>query len=527
MPSKIDSNNLSHSALKFLSGTAISRIFGMIRDILMAFFFGTSGLIAAFFLAYRLSHLFRRIFAEGGLLNGFVPFFEEQKLKSTITAHLFFRDLTATLVFILTLLIILFEGAIAVSFLFFGVSDVLVLVAIMLPSLLFICLYGLFSAYLHCQSRFFSSGVAPVIFNIVWIGGAYFLKSLSLDKAVIGLSFTIVFAFALQFLFVLRRAHTNFSSHLSLKDWLKPKLFSPSIMKMIAPFFIATIGVSAIQINGALDALFARFASVEGPAYLSYGIRIQQLPLAFFAISLATVLLPKLSQSFQTSDLEKSRQLIEHSMSRSLLFLIPATFGILVVGTPIINLLFGHGNFNTLSVIKSSQCFFGYALALIPSALVIILAPAFFAQKNYNTPTKFAVLIVFINIILNAVLIFGFKLGAYSVAISTGFASGLNAYLLYRKLRLQLGSFLSRNFYLLLAKITLASLFASLASLCCYHFLNIETYLPFTSEPTNLSATTLTQLKDFAMPFFGFILVFLTSCFLLKVAELKDFLKKH
>ncbi|MDN3505293.1 MAG: murein biosynthesis integral membrane protein MurJ [Rhabdochlamydiaceae bacterium] len=526
MPNKIDAQNLSHSALRFLTGTAISRVFGMIRDISMAFFFGTSGFIAAFFLAYRLSHLFRRIFAEGGLLNGFIPFFEEQKLKSDKSAHLFFRDLTASLIFILTLLIVLIECFIGVSFLVYGVNEVLLLVSIMMPSLLFICLYGLFSAYLHCQNRFFSSGVAPVIFNIVWIISAFFLRSFDLNLAVIGLSFMIVFAFGFQFLFVFKRAHSNFTSYLSLKEWLRPKLFSPEIKKMIAPFFIATIGVSAVQINGALDALFSRFASVEGPAYLSYGIRIQQLPLAFFAISIASVLLPKLSNSFQIKDFDSCKQLLNQALSGSLLFLIPSTFGILVLGTPIINLIFGHGNFNMVSVIKSSECFWAYALALIPSALVIILAPAFYAQKDYKSPTVFALIIVGINIAFNATLIFVLKLGPYSVAITTALASGLNAYFLFHKLSKQLGSFLSKSFYLLVAKVLVASILALVATLFCYQILSIKTYLPFCSEPTYLSKSTVAQFKDFSLPFFTFIFAFLSSCFLLKVYELKDFFKK-
>ena len=485
----------------------------MLRDISMAYFFGTSPAIAAFFVAYRLSHLFRRVFAEGGLLNGFIPFYEGKRRESDLSAMHFFRDLFWSLGLSLIVLILLLEGAIVIAIFCFGVQNfILFLTALMLPSLLFICLYGLFSAYLHCQNRFFMSGFAPVIFNLVWILSAFALRHMGEEKAAICLSIAISCAFLCQWLFIMWG-----SPHLKQKEWFNIKLFTPSIKEMIAPFLIAALGVSAAQINSALDALFARLASIEGPAYLIYAIRIQQIPLVFFAIAIATVLLPSLAKSYQEGQMNQFKEYLQHAISRALFFLIPSTMGILCVGSVIINVIFGHGHFNTGSLIHTTECFWGYGLSLIPSALVIIIAPAFFAQKNYKTPTLIACISIGMNIFLNTFLICYLHLGVYSVAISTAVCAFFNAIMLISSLKKKVGTLFSGELSSTIFKVSCSSCIASCASILSAVLSNHQFYLPFMNAQNLTFPNTISeQLVSFATPFFTFIIFFFFSCIIFK-----------
>lgn len=518
---EILSKKFLNSVLRFISGTALSRIFGLIRDIITAYCFGTNAAIAAFFIAYRLSHLFRRVFAEGGMLTGFVPFYQEKSLYSEKRAHLFFRDLTWSLFIILIGLIALFEGLIAVAKGMGYNYQTLNLTAIMLPSLLFICLYGLFSAYLHCYERFFLSSAAPVFLNIFWILAVVVFRHS--QRAMEGLSLFVVIGFFVQWLIVIVGSRGLLVRYISIKEWLKPNLFSKEIKEMIAPFFIATIGISATQINSALDVVFARFASLEGPAYLSYGIRIQQLPLAFFAIALATTLLPLLSRAFQNKEIKEFKILIEHAFSKSLLFLIPVVFGIWMVGFLIINMLFGHGSFDIYSVKKTTECFWAYGLSLIPIALVILMTPAFYAQKNYTTPTILSVASIAMNLLLNAILIFGFHLDAYAVAMNTGITSLLHFYTLFSILKKSYGSFISHEVKKSVFQFLIASLLASFGVWIFYQIALIPVYLPLTSFHETMPTQIHLKVIHFACAFTLFGLIYFGSLLAMGTKELANF----
>ncbi|MCF7806634.1 MAG: murein biosynthesis integral membrane protein MurJ [Simkaniaceae bacterium] len=513
------SNHISTYALRFISGTALSRVFGMLRDVSMAFFFGATPMLGAFFVAYRLSHLFRRIFAEGGLLNGFIPFFEEKRQENEKEAHLFFRDLFWSLSLILFVLIIFLELGIGFYFLWVGKNSILFLTAIMLPSLLFICLYGLFSAYLNCYNRFFLSGFAPTIFNVIWIIAAFGVHYFIPEVAMKYLSMALVWAFLGQWLFT--SYYVRRSLLLTQKEWWTVQLFSPSVRAMITPFVTVTIGVSATQINQALDAVFARAASLEGPPYLTFPSKIQQIPIAFFAVAMATALLPSLSSAFQKKERLLSIQYIEHVLSRSLLFLIPSSFGILSVGYPIIALIFGHGQFNHISVMRTTECFWGYGLSLIPSALVIILTSVLYAQKNYRIPTLLAFFSIGLNIGFNYLLIYQFHCGAYSVALSTAIGSLIHMSFLWVYLKKILDFKLSIPFKRTTMKIGIVSLLSAIFSILAMRLANQTIAFPFLQE-TWVENTH--KLMAFVIPFCTFILCFFAGCHFFKVNELKDFL---
>lgn len=441
-------HSILRSAKVFFAGTVLSRISGLLRDIAMAVSFGSSPEIAAFMVAYRLANLFRRLLGEGNLQAGFVPHFTALKEQGIY----FYRDVAFSMGIILFFTVVLLEGILWSCTSWVGPDwiEIVELSMWMVPGLFFICLYGLNSSLLQCQKKYFLPAVAPVAFNFVWIAAVLIRPDVRF------LSIAITAAFAGQWLM------TAFAGArlLSLKEWLKPKLFSPEFKVLLKPLMLGVVGIGAVQFNSALDAIFARLADLEGPAFLWYAIRIQQLPLALFGIALSGALLPPLSR---TEDPIARRDLLRSALKHSAALMLLCTFGILALASAGVNLLYGHGDFTPDAVQKTSACLWGYGFGLIPSVFVLLLAAGFYAEKNYRAPTFASLWAVGANIALNALFVFGFGLGAVSIAIATSLSSFLNMALLAR------GIFTSA-FWNFFGKMTLACALPAMAALAVAHW---------------------------------------------------------
>src|SRR5581483_5358829 len=344
---------VSRSTFAFLSGTFLSRLSGLGRDMAMAVAFGSSPAIAAFMVAFRFSNLLRRLFGEGPLASGFIPHFEQLRAASPEKGAQFFRDLFFSMSLFLLLLIGGIE-AILCGILKWGQlqpdnAQILYLTILMMPGVLFICLFGLSSSFLQCEKRFFITGFAPVVFNLVWIGAALFFKNKDPIEAVFPLSCAVVIAFLMQWLMLVPQTLAYLKKNLGESKSFSPKLFSPELRSLLKPLSLGIIGVGAVQINSALDAIFARFASLEGPAYLWYAIRIEQVPVALFGIALSAALLPPLSRAIKNADKTQYFTLLRFSLRRSFSLIFPCTLGIFVLGAVGINFLYGHGSFDHTS----------------------------------------------------------------------------------------------------------------------------------------------------------------------------------
>ncbi len=420
---------VSRSALRFFSGTLLSRISGMLRDMSMAFFFGTSPALAAFLLAYRFVYLSRRLFGEGLLHQGFIPHFEAVRSLDPKKGALFFRDLFYSLAIFLGGCLLIAEIG-----LYFVPGETARLAMWMLPGIFFICLFGLSTGLLQSEKHFFLSSVSPVAFNVVWILGVVAFRSLPLSQAVVGLSITLSFAFFMQWMMTVPKVWASLKAHLSVKELARGAIFSPELKRLIQPILLGVVGVAAVQINSAIDGVFARCADLEGPAYLWYAIRLQQLPLALFGIALASALLPSLSRAVEEGAMERYHSLIAFAKKQMFTLVFPCVIGIFVLGLASINLLFGRGDFGQSATAQTTLCLFCYGVGLLPAALVQILAPAFYSKKDYQTPTKGVLFAALLNIGLNALLVFVFKLGAASIALATSAAALFNVFYLSSRL---------------------------------------------------------------------------------------------
>ncbi len=511
-------------ARHFFSGTMVSRISGMIRDVLMAAAFGTGASVAAFFVAIRLAHLLRRLLGEGAMASAFVPLFEEIRTRSTEEATQFFRDLVcAVFWFLLGVTIVGMIGLSALvnsGWVSSGASDILRLVVIMLPGLPFICLFGLHASLLQCEGRYWLAGVAPVAFNVLWIAGILCLWTVNETAAMPYLSGFIILACLAQWATTWRATKQTVGLNITSCLW-PPQLRSKQLFCLARALSLGVLGIAATQINSALDGIFARIASDSGPAYLWYAIRVQQLPLALFGIALSGALLPPLSRAFHRGDLAGARTFLDYGMRQCLVFLLPMTFFLLALGGEGLNAVYGRGDFTVYSTHETVLCLWGYALGLLPAGWVLLSAPAFYAQKNYLIPSLTVLATVVLNVSLNYALVCHFGLGATSVAIATSASSWGNFLVLdyLLKKRLPGGGLTSTEMWQAGAKTLFASLLATSAVVAIQTWHGHPSILDWS---LNFPRSFLQQLWQLTQTGIAFVAVYGLTAWILDVKEYRD-----
>lgn len=520
---------LSRSTLAFLSGTLLSRITGLGRDIAMAIVFGSNPAIAAFMVAFRFANLIRRLFGEGPLSSGFIPHFEQMRADSPERGAVFFRDLFFSLSLFLIFLIGAIEVALFVTLKWGNLqpdnAQILYLTALMLPGILFICLFGLSSGLLQCERKFFLTGFAPVAFNLVWIVAILLLKGQDPAVAILPLCFAIIVAFFLQWAMLAPQTLNQVKRHLTWKQCFSPRLFPLEMRQIIKPLLLGIIGVGAVQINSTLDAVFARYASLEGPAYLWYAIRIEQFPLALFGIALSAALLPPLARALKSGAYEQYLQLLRFALRRSFSLIFPCSLGIFVLGIAGINLLYGHGDFGGEATYQTVLCLWGYGLGLLPASFVLLLAPAFYANKEFRTPMIGSVLSVLLNIFMTAVFVFGLGWGAFSIALATSCAAWFNFFYLSHHLAKRVGERLfNPSVFSSFIKTGGCSLIAAGATLLVGHFFIGDTTLLIASGETQdcLISGIQEQLMQFTALGGTFVLLFFSYAWLFNAADVLE-----
>lgn len=416
---------IDQSVRGFFSGTLISRLTGVVRDISMAAFFGADPSVAALFIALRLTSFVRRLLGEGGMQTAFVPQFEQIKAKSKEEAAYFFRDLMLFLALLLGPLVILTT----LIFSYFSTSEVMHLTGVLFPGILFLTLYALNSSFLLCCYSTLSASLAPMMLNIIWIIAIFSFREEPVEVAIVKIAWMLVFGYLCQWLFTLPKTVTsyrNLTSHF-VKNI---QLFSRQNRRLFSSLILSLIGVGATQVNSLVDVFFARIADPSGPVYLFYALRIEQLPFALFGLASVNAVFPSLSAAVHAKRWGELNEVLQKCMQRLFALLIPCTIALLVLGEDVIQLLFCHVNFTLADGFVTTKALFAYGLSLIPAIFVLLLSSLFYAQKNYRLPALISLAMVGVNVLLNSLCVFGFGFGAVSVAIATAISSWINASLL-------------------------------------------------------------------------------------------------
>ena len=446
----------------FFSGTLLSRISGMGRDLMMAFAFGDHASVAAFMVAFRLSNLLRRLLGEGPFQSAFIPHFMQIHVQDKSRANAFFCKLSLLISLLLIGFILLAEGGIAAC-LTLPISEanreILKLTAWLMPSILFICLYGLNISVLNCYECFFIPSFAPFICNAIWILAAFLLRYQAPNLAMPHLTKWVAIGFFGQWLLTLAPTLRYVGG--TRKQWFYLQI--PDEVKTLAKTLsLSIIGVGAMQINSFVDPLFARYIDVKAPTYLWYSIRLEQLALAIFGIACVSTIVPRLSRCLKSGQIEQAEALFSFGYQRIMTVMIPCTFAILSTGTSSINLLYGRGSFSEIAVVKTTFCLWAYSLGLVPSSLVILFSAIFYAQNNFRTPMFLSVATVAVNLSLNALFVFQLQLGVISTALATSISAYFNYWVLYRCSRK--AGWESSSFLPLIMRTIFASAFAALCA---------------------------------------------------------------
>lgn len=427
-------------ALATVSGmTLVSRILGFVRDFVIARIFGAGVMTDAFFVAFKLPNLLRRLFAEGAFSQAFVPILGEYKNNREPADTKRLVDHVASLL-MLVLLAVTLLGMIGAPVLVYisapgFVSDpqkfelTVALTRITFPYILFMSLVALAGGILNTWSRFAVPAFTPVLLNLAFIGMALFAAP-RFAQPVMALGWAVFVGGILQLAFQiphLRRI--GMLPRFSL-SWEDPGV--RRILKLMGP---AVLGVSVAQISLLINTVFASFLDTGSVSWLYYADRLMEFPSGMLGAALGTILLPSLSRYHAGEKLEEYSKLLDWGLRLTLLLAAPAAVALALTAIPLIATLFHHGAFTENDVYMTRQALVAYSVGLLGLILVKVLAPGFYARQNVRTPVKIALVTLFATQVLNLLLI-GWLRHA-GLALSIGLGACLNAALLFRGLRRQ------------------------------------------------------------------------------------------
>src|SRR3990167_1389521 len=422
------SKSLFKSTSVVISMTMISRVFGFIRDMVTAHFFGASASFDAFSVAFRIPNFMRRLFAEGSFSQAFVPVLSEyQKQKTSEEIKQFVDAMSGTLGIVLlavTIVGVVFAPLIVRIFAPGFVTQgerfdlAVTMLRITFPYLFLISLTAFSGAVLNTYSRFWVAAITPVFLNIAMIAAAFFLSP-HMATPIIGLAWGVFIAGVLQLLF-----QWPFLQRLQLLPRPRIRFRDSGVSRVLKLMVPALFGVSVSQINLLLDTLFASFLMVGSVSWLYYSDRLMEFPLWVFGVAISTVILPHLSRHHATqSDMHFSLTL-DWALRMVLLVGIPATVTLAVIAGPLLSTLFQHGHFDARAVMMARESLMAFSLGIAPFMLVKILAAGFYARQNMTTPVRIGILAMVANMVFNGLLVW--PLAHAGIALATSLAAVLN-----------------------------------------------------------------------------------------------------
>lgn len=432
--------NLLRAAAMVSSLTLVSRITGLLRDVLIAKVFGASPLTDAFWVAFRIPNLFRRLFAEGAFSQAFVPILGEarsQRRDSEVRALL---DSVAT-VMAWALLLLSVVGVLAAPVLVFVLGSGLMQsdsheLAVLMTRIMFpyiVCMSGvaLASAILNTWRHFAIPAATPVLLNLAMIGASLWLAP-RMDTPVLALAIGVMLGGVLQLavqLAALRRL--AYLPRLRLDP--RPAWRHEGVQRVLQQMLPATLGVSVAQLSLIINTNIATWLEAGSVSWLSFADRLMEFPSALLGVALATVLLPSLSQAYAEGQSERYSSLLDWGLRLILLLGLPAMLGMALLAEGLVATLFHYGAFDARDVQKTSLAVMAYSAGLLGIMAVKVLAPGFYAKQDIRTPVRIAVLVLVVTQIMNLALVPW--LGHAGLALSIGLGATLNAALLFAGLR--------------------------------------------------------------------------------------------
>jgi putative peptidoglycan lipid II flippase len=422
-------------------GTLLSRILGFLRDMVIAQFFGAGMAADAFFVAFRIPNLWRRLVGEGSLTISFIPVYTEylthhSKEETREVTHIAFT-IAGVGLFLLTLLGILFSPVliriVAPGFVQMPEKFQLTVALnqVIFPYLFFMGLFALCMGILNSLRHFFAPAIAPIFLNLSMIVSVLFFYHV-LQKPVMALAVGVLAGGLIQFLFqipfLLKRGIT-FRFNFNLRH--------PAIKRVGSLMIPGLIGTAVYQINVFVDTIFASFLPSGSVSYLFFADRLMEFPLGIFAIAIGMASLPSLSGLASQGKKEELKETLSFTFRMVSFISIPAMVGLISLKTPIIHLLFQRGQFDAKATMMTAQALLCYSVGLWAIAGARTIVPAFYSLQDSWTPLKIALICLVANVLFIAIFIYPLKHAG--LALATSLSSTLNLLLLFWKLSPKLG----------------------------------------------------------------------------------------
>jgi putative peptidoglycan lipid II flippase len=472
-----------------------SRVMGLVREMIFANYFGAGFLYDAYLVGFRIPNILRDLFAEGALSAAFVKVFTDYQLKKSEAeawqlASLVLNALAIVLSFVTILGIVLspqLVGLIAGGFSPEKAALATTLTQVMFPFILLVAMAAVAMGVLNTKGRFGVPASASTAFNIVslvaGLGFAYFLSgggwekptdenlipSLAAQWAIIGMAIGTLIGGAAQFLIQIPSLFTvgfRFSPKISFADEGVRR-----VMRLMAP---AILGTSAVQINVLINTYFV--SDIDGgQSWLSYSFRLMQFPIGVFGVAIGTAAIPTLSRFAALNDFKKFRETISSSINLVFLLTLPSACGLVVLGEPIIRLIYERGLFTASDTTMTAWALTGYTIGLTGYAAIKILSPAFYALDDAKTPMIISLCSIAVNgiasyVFREALMPFGF--GHVGVALATSSVALVNFFALAFLMRGRINGIEGGKILTSFVKIAIAAAIMSAVCWFAYFFLH-------------------------------------------------------
>jgi len=497
----------------------MSRVTGLIREMVMARLFGAGFVYDAFLLGFRIPNLTRDLFAEGALSSAFVPIFTQTLAQKGRKEAAVLSNLVATA-------LILIVGAVCVVGVIFSPAlvDLLAegfrrvpgkfelavhMTRVMFPFLLLVALAAQAMGVLNACNRFAVPALASTFFNIgsVVFGLAlgYGLGPVLGMEPITGMAIGVVLGGALQLLWQIPSLRREGFTFRPAMDWNHPGL--RRIIRLMGP---AILGNAAVQINVMVNTNFASRIPGNGPvSWLGYAFRFMQLPLGLFGVAIASATLPSISRSAGAGNFEDFRRTLSKSLGMVFLLTLPSSIGLIVLGQSMIGAIYQGGKFRSFDTEQTALALSCYAVGLAGYAALKVLNPAFYALHDARTPMLISLISIAVNYVTAVLLLRNTSLSHAGLALSTSTVAVFGAVALFAILRNRIGGIYGRALASSIWRITLASAVMGGAVWLSSHA--IQTWLGTSrwERPVDLAISIPTGM-----------LVFYGSCRALRVSEL-------
>jgi putative peptidoglycan lipid II flippase len=429
--------NLLKALAAVSSMTLLSRILGFIRDTVVARAFGAGLATDAFFVAFKIPNLLRRLFAEGAFSQAFVPIFAEYKnrrgdadarmLVDHVSGMLALALLIVTLIGVVAAPVIVYVSAPGFAATANKFALTIDLLRITFPYIFFISLVSLAGGILNTYSRFSVPALTPAVLNLTFIGFALWAAPY-FDPPIKALAWAVfcggVLQLAVQIPFLLR---------LKMLPRFKLGLKDEGVSRVVRQMGPAVFGVSIGQVSLLINTIFASFLVSGSVSWLYYADRLMEFPTGLLGVALGTILLPSLAKHYADQSPIEYSKLLDWGLRLTLMLALPAAAALAVLAVPLIATLFHYGQFSEHDVFMTRNALVAYSVGLLGLILVKVLAPGFYARQNIRTPVRIAIIALVATQIMN----FAFMgwLQHAGLALAIGLGACLNAGLLYYKLR--------------------------------------------------------------------------------------------